>query len=50
MFGRIAGWYDICNRVLSLGIDRYWRRVLADSVRLGPAGRVLDLAAPPPLS
>lgn len=45
MFGRIAGWYDICNRVLSLGIDRYWRRVLADSVRLGPAGRVLDLAA-----
>ncbi|WP_291487108.1 ubiquinone/menaquinone biosynthesis methyltransferase [Desulfovibrio sp.] len=45
MFGRIAGWYDVCNRVLSLGIDRYWRRVLADNVRLGPTGRVLDLAA-----
>lgn len=45
MFGRIAGWYDLCNRVLSLGIDRYWRRVLADNVRLGPTGRVLDLAA-----
>ena len=45
MFGRIAGMYDAGNRILSCGIDIYWRRVLADTVRLGPTRRVLDLAA-----
>ena len=45
MFGRIAGMYDVGNRILSCGIDIYWRRVLADTVRLGPTRRVLDLAA-----
>lgn len=45
MFGRIAGVYDLGNHLLSCGIDLYWRRVLADTVRLGPTRRVLDLAA-----
>ncbi len=45
MFGRIARYYDLLNHVLSLGIDCWWRRVLADSVRPGPTGRFLDLAA-----
>lgn len=45
MFGRIAGVYDLGNHLLSCGIDLYWRRVLADTVRPGHAGRVLDLAA-----
>lgn len=45
MFGRIAPCYDVLNLVLSCGIDRLWRRRLADSVRVGATGRVLDLAA-----
>lgn len=45
MFDRIAGRYDMLNRVLSLGLDRSWRRKLMAA--LGPltAGdEVLDLA------
>ncbi|MBD5416660.1 MAG: ubiquinone/menaquinone biosynthesis methyltransferase [Desulfovibrio sp.] len=44
MFGRIASWYDFLNRLLSLGIDQHWRRVLAESARPGD-GLALDLAA-----
>ena len=45
MFGRIARFYDLLNRLLSLGVDQYWRKVLARNVRLGQGGVVLDLAA-----
>ena len=45
MFGRIVPFYDLLNRLLSLGIDQYWRRVLARNVRLGDTGIVVDLAA-----
>lgn len=45
MFGRIARFYDFLNRLLSLGVDQHWRRVLARNVRLGQSGVVLDLAA-----
>ena len=44
MFGSIAGRYDLLNHLLSLGIDRYWRR---RTVRLVPpkpdAGPILDV-------
>ena len=45
MFGRIARFYDLLNHVLSLGIDCWWRRELANSVWRGPTHRFLDLAA-----
>ncbi|WP_300908969.1 class I SAM-dependent methyltransferase, partial [uncultured Desulfovibrio sp.] len=45
MFGRIARFYDLLNRLLSLGVDQYWRRVLARNVTPGQGGVVLDLAA-----
>ncbi len=45
MFGSIVSWYDLLNTVLSCGFDRIWRKRLVREVRLGPTGRVLDLAA-----
>ena len=40
MFGEIAGRYDLLNRVLSLGIDRWWRRRTVKLVP--PEGRWAD--------
>jgi len=44
MFGRIAHRYDLANRVLSGGIDIYWRARLVSEVRSARPGDVLDLA------
>jgi demethylmenaquinone methyltransferase/2-methoxy-6-polyprenyl-1,4-benzoquinol methylase len=44
MFGRIARRYDLANRVLSLGIDRYWRFKLVQAVKDTTSHAVLDLA------
>lgn len=43
MFGSIARRYDLLNRVLSLSLDRRWRRRASREVAAGPANRVLDL-------
>jgi demethylmenaquinone methyltransferase/2-methoxy-6-polyprenyl-1,4-benzoquinol methylase len=45
MFDDVAPRYDRTNAVLSLGLDRGWRKVVADTVALRPGERALDLAA-----
>lgn len=45
MFDAIAHRYDLLNRILSLGNDQRWRRLLVDALAVGPeGGEVLDLA------
>lgn len=44
MFGSIAPRYDLLNRLLSLGIDRRWRRFAVGKIGLTGPGRVLDVA------
>jgi demethylmenaquinone methyltransferase / 2-methoxy-6-polyprenyl-1,4-benzoquinol methylase len=45
MFDGLADRYDLLNDVLSMGQDRYWRKVVARAVGAGPGQLVLDLAA-----
>ena len=44
MFDKIARRYDFMNRVLSLGLDKGWRRRTVKSLNLGDRPRVLDVA------
>lgn len=44
MFDSIAGRYDLLNRLLSLGIDRRWRRQLVATVAAVSPRRILDVA------
>jgi len=45
MFDQVARRYDVTNAVLSVGMDRGWRKATAAALRLAPGQRVLDLAA-----
>ena len=45
MFDDVAGRYDLTNDVLSLGMDRLWRRATVKAVDAKPGERLLDLAA-----
>ena len=42
MFGGIAGRYDLMNRLMTMGLDRRWRRVAAREAALSPGDRALD--------
>ncbi|MCE0484458.1 MAG: class I SAM-dependent methyltransferase [Methylacidiphilales bacterium] len=44
MFGRVAQRYDLLNRVISGGLDLYYRRQLVHAVNAQKPRRVLDLA------
>ena len=44
MFGRIAGRYDVMNRLMTLGRDRAWRRYTVEVASVPVGGRVLDIA------
>jgi demethylmenaquinone methyltransferase / 2-methoxy-6-polyprenyl-1,4-benzoquinol methylase len=44
MFGRIARRYDLANRLLSGGMDVYWRRRLVAAVARQNPAEILDLA------
>jgi demethylmenaquinone methyltransferase/2-methoxy-6-polyprenyl-1,4-benzoquinol methylase len=45
MFDAVARRYDLTNTVLSLGLDRSWRRATRAALEVGPGDEVLDLAA-----
>lgn len=44
MFSRIAGRYDLMNRLMTLGQDVRWRRYVIRQAHLPPDGHLLDIA------
>lgn len=44
MFGRIAGRYDVMNRLMTFGQDRRWRRFVVQQAQLAPGAWLLDIA------
>lgn len=44
MFDNISPRYDLLNRLLSFGIDRYWRRVMVNKLKALKPYSILDIA------
>jgi demethylmenaquinone methyltransferase / 2-methoxy-6-polyprenyl-1,4-benzoquinol methylase len=45
MFDEVAARYDRTNDVLSIGLDRRWRRAVVEALDMRPGEKLLDLAA-----
>ncbi|MCK8824438.1 bifunctional demethylmenaquinone methyltransferase/2-methoxy-6-polyprenyl-1,4-benzoquinol methylase UbiE [Fuchsiella alkaliacetigena] len=45
LFQSIAPKYDLMNTLMSFGIDKYWRKVVAREAALQPGDRALDVGA-----
>lgn len=45
LFARIAGKYDLMNRLMTAGQDVRWRKIVVQMSALPPGGRLLDLGA-----
>jgi demethylmenaquinone methyltransferase/2-methoxy-6-polyprenyl-1,4-benzoquinol methylase len=43
MFDRIAGRYDLMNRVMTMGIDRHWRNVTVNAAHVTDTSTALDV-------
>lgn len=43
MFSKIAGRYDLMNRIMTFGQDRHWRKEMIQRAKLQPGARVLDI-------
>ncbi len=43
MFSRIAGRYELMNRLMTFGQDGHWRRVVIQKAQPPPDGRLLDI-------
>jgi demethylmenaquinone methyltransferase/2-methoxy-6-polyprenyl-1,4-benzoquinol methylase len=44
MFARVAHRYDLMNRIMTAGQDKYWRKLLVQQAQLPAKGKVLDIA------
>ncbi len=44
MFARTAQRYDLMNRLMTLGQDQRWRRLVVEACQLPAGGRLLDVA------
>lgn len=44
MFARIAGRYDLMNRLMTFGQDVRWRRLVIQEAQLPAGGKLLDIA------
>lgn len=44
LFAKIADKYDTMNRIMSLGLDRLWRRTAIKGIDIPHGSRILDLA------